>query len=88
MAPTKRASFGMVTHRDRAYLFGGVTDMAGAGDKMYSELHDELFQLDLASRRGRPVAMKLKAPLKVCKPDSEVKSAVLCGYACMVSSTG
>ena len=40
MAPTKRASFGMVAHRDRAYLFGGVTDMAGAGDKLYSELHD------------------------------------------------
>ena len=66
MAPTKRASFGMVAHRDRAYLFGGVTDMAGAGDKLYSELHDELFQLDLASQRWRPVAMKLKAPSKVC----------------------
>ena len=66
MAPTKRASFAMVAHHDRAYLFGGVTDMAGAGDKLYSELHDELFQLDLASQRWRPVAMKLKTPRKVC----------------------
>ena len=66
MAPTKRASFGMVAHRDRAYLFGGVTDMAGAGDKMYSELHDELFQLDLTSQRWRPVAMKLRTSSKVC----------------------
>ena len=31
LAPSKRASFGMVTHRDRALLFGGVTDRAGAG---------------------------------------------------------
>ncbi|EIE25653.1 galactose oxidase [Coccomyxa subellipsoidea C-169] len=63
MAPSKRASFGMVTHRDRALLFGGVTDRAGAGDKMYSELHNELYQLDLTSERWRPVAMKLpKAP--------------------------
>ena len=33
LAPSKRASFGMVTHRDRALLFGGVTDRAGAGAK-------------------------------------------------------
>ena len=31
LAPSKRASYGMVTHRDRALLFGGVTDRAGAG---------------------------------------------------------
>ena len=65
MAPTKRASFGMVTHRDHAYLFGGVTDRSGAGDKMYSELHDELYQLDLTSIRWRPVAMKIKKAAKV-----------------------
>ena len=65
MAPTKRASFGMVTYCDRAYLFGGVTDRSGAGDKMYSELHDELYQLDLSSQRWRPVAMKLKKAAKV-----------------------
>ena len=58
MAPTKRASFGMATHRGRAYLFGGVTDRPGAGDKLYSELHDELYALDLASARWRPVAMR------------------------------
>lgn len=65
MAPTKRASFGMVTYCDRAYLFGGVTDRSGAGDKMYSELHDELYQLDLSSQRWRPVAMKLRKAAKV-----------------------
>lgn len=65
MAPSKRASFGMVTHRDRALLFGGVTDRAGAGDKMYSELHNELYQLDLTSERWRPVAMKLAKTAKV-----------------------
>ncbi len=67
MAPSKRASFGMVTHRDRALLFGGVTDRAGAGDKMYSELHNELYQLDLTSERWRPVAMKLAKAPKVCQ---------------------
>lgn len=67
MAPSKRASFGMVTHRDRALLFGGVTDRAGAGDKMYSELHNELYQLDLTSERWRPVAMKLSKAPKVCQ---------------------
>lgn len=65
MAPSKRASFGMVTHRGRALLFGGVTDRAGAGDKMYSELHDELYQLDLDNHRWRPVALKLSKAAKV-----------------------
>ena len=50
MAPTKRASFGMVTHRDGGYLFGGVTDRSGAGDKLYSELHDELYRLRNAAK--------------------------------------
>ncbi|CAL8469827.1 g9369 [Coccomyxa elongata] len=59
MAPSKRAGFGMVTHRDRALLFGGITDRQGAGDKTYSELYNELYQLDLASQRWRPVTMKL-----------------------------
>jgi hypothetical protein len=68
MAPTKRASFGMATHRGRAYLFGGVTDRPGAGDKVYSELHDELYALDLASARWRPVAMRApKTAGKVCQ---------------------
>jgi hypothetical protein len=65
MAPSKRASFGMVTHRGRALLFGGVTDCAGAGDKVYSELHDELYQLDLTSQRWRPVAFRASRTAKV-----------------------
>lgn len=86
MAPTKRASFGMVTHRDRAYLFGGVTDRAGTGDKIYSEVHDELYQMDLASQRWRPVAMKLKKTAKVSTltltPSSRGKSGVHCKGLC------
>ncbi len=65
MAPSKRAGFGMVTHRDRALLFGGITDRQGAGDKTYSELYNELYQLDLASQRWRPVTMKLSKTDKV-----------------------
>ncbi len=65
MAPSKRASFGMVTHRGRALLFGGVTDRSGAGDKLYFELHDELYQLDLETHRWRPVALKLSKAAKV-----------------------
>ena len=29
MAPGPRASFGMVAHRKRAVLFGGITDQRG-----------------------------------------------------------
>ena len=36
LAPSRRASFGMAVHRERAVLFGGVTDRAGKGDKVCS----------------------------------------------------
>ena len=35
LAPSRRASFGMAVHRGRAVLFGGVTDRAGKGDKVF-----------------------------------------------------
>jgi hypothetical protein len=36
----------------------GITDRAGAGDKLYSELHDELYQFGFATRRWYPLALR------------------------------
>ena len=48
----------MVTHRNRAILFGGTTDQKGRGDKVYSELHNELFQFSFDRQRWYPVLLK------------------------------
>ena len=74
MAPQPRSSFGMVTHKNRAILFGGVTDQAGKGDRLFSENHDELYQFNLESRRWFPVSMR--APAKA-KAAAQVGSRVL-----------
>jgi hypothetical protein len=80
LAPSARASFGMVTHRERALLFGGVTDRPGAGDKMYSELHDELYALDLPSQRWRPVT--LRAPKQAAAGKVWQLGKVCSGHRC------
>ena len=38
----------------------GITDRAGAGDKLYSELHDELYQFSFTSRRWFPLALRAR----------------------------
>lgn len=58
MAPTARTSFGLVTHKNRAIFFGGVHDREGGGDRLYSELFNEAYQFNMASRRWFPLAMK------------------------------
>lgn len=69
MAPNPRTSFGVVTHRDRAVLFGGVLDREGGGDRVYSELFNELYQFDLVKRRWFPLALRPKK--KKGKRDAE-----------------
>ena len=44
----------------RASAGAGITDRAGAGDKLYSELHDELYQFSFASRRWFPLALRAR----------------------------
>ena len=58
MAPTARNSFGLVTHKNRAIFFGGVHDREGGGDRLYSELFNEAYQFNMASRRWFPLAMR------------------------------
>lgn len=48
----------MVQHRNRAILFGGTTDQKGRGEKVYSELHNELFQFSFDRQRWYPVLLK------------------------------
>ncbi|KAK9845440.1 hypothetical protein WJX81_006475 [Elliptochloris bilobata] len=64
MAPSPRTSFGLATHRQRAVLFGGITDRAGAGDKLFSEMHNELYQFSFASRRWFPLALRARRGLQ------------------------
>ncbi|KDD76720.1 hypothetical protein H632_c127p0, partial [Helicosporidium sp. ATCC 50920] len=61
MAPGPRTSFGMVQHGNRAVLFGGVLDRAGLRDRVYSELFNELYQLNLVTRRWFPLELRGKA---------------------------
>ena len=61
IAPSPRTNFGLVTHKKRAVLFGGITDQHGRGDRMYSSMHDELYQLNLETQRWYPIAVKAPA---------------------------
>lgn len=65
MAPSRRTSFGLGVHKQRAIIFGGVFDREGAGDRLYSELFNELYQFNFLNRRWYPVA--LKAPKAASK---------------------
>ena len=69
IVPSPRTNFGLVTHKKRAILFGGITDQHGRGDRMYSSMHDELFQMNLETHRWYPVAVK--APAKAAKASSK-----------------
>eukprot|EP00884_Botryococcus_braunii_P008682 jgi/Botrbrau1/17815/Bobra.0127s0060.1 len=64
MAPGPRMSFGLVVHKKRAIVFGGVTDTAGRGDRVYSEQHNELYQYNLELKRWFPVALRVCHPPK------------------------
>ncbi|KAK9823375.1 hypothetical protein WJX72_002326 [[Myrmecia] bisecta] len=58
MAPGRRTQFGLVVHNTRAILFGGISDQAGAGDRLYSETHGDLYQFNLESRRWYPLGLR------------------------------
>lgn len=70
MAPGPRLSFGLVQHKQRLILFGGVTDQASRGDKTYSEQHGDLYQFNLESRRWFPLALRLKGAAQLGTPTS------------------
>ena len=59
MAPGSRAGFSMATHLRRAVLFGGVMDReAKGGEVLISEFYNELYQLQLESKRWFPLALR------------------------------
>ena len=66
MAPQPRTSFGMVLHKARAILFGGVADQAGKGDRVYSQNFDEMYQFNMEPhlRRWFPVTLRATAKAK------------------------
>lgn len=82
IAPSPRTNFGLVSHKKRAILFGGVTDQHGRGDRMYSSMHDELFQMNLESHRWYPVA--IKAPAKAA---AKASSKAIAGKSSQAEGT-
>eukprot|EP00873_Tetraselmis_striata_P018332 jgi/Tetstr1/438596/TSEL_027147.t1 len=57
--PSARAGFSMVPHKNRAVLFGGVSDHEGrGGETLVSEFHNDLFSFSFANRRWFPVALR------------------------------
>ena len=75
MAPGPRTGFGLVSHRKRAVLFGGILDRAGARNRVYSELFNELYQLNLESRRWYPMALRPPAKKKGAEEEEERDAA-------------
>ncbi|KAL4853408.1 Kelch domain-containing protein 4 [Chlorella vulgaris] len=83
MAPNQRTAFGLVTHRKRAVLFGGIMDQEGkasklegwhtSGDRVYSELFNELYQFNLDSRRWFPLGLRI--PKKAVKTEAAAGAA-------------
>lgn len=61
LAPNPRCNVAFASHKKRAILFGGITDQHGRGDRMFSTLHDDLYQFNCDSRRWYPVAVKAPA---------------------------
>lgn len=61
LAPSPRCNVAFAYHKKRAILFGGITDQHGRGDRMFSTLHDDLYQFNCDSRRWYPVAVKAPA---------------------------
>lgn len=57
-APPPRASFGLASHKRRAILWGGVTDAAGRGDRLYSSAHGDAFQFAADARTWYPVLLR------------------------------
>lgn len=52
MAPGPRASFSLVAHKARAFLFGGVSDNeAKGGEDLSSEFHNDLYTFNMDNRR-------------------------------------
>lgn len=72
MVPQPRTSFGLAVHRGRAFVFGGVADQAGRGDRVYSENFDEMYQfnMDPCLRRWFPVSVR--APKKAATNAGEL----------------
>jgi len=57
-APPPRAAFGLAPHKRRAILWGGVTDAAGRGDRLYSAAHGDAFQFSADARKWFPVLLR------------------------------
>lgn len=57
-APGPRASFAMAHHRHRVIMFGGITDQPGKGDRLFSQAHDDLFQLNFERQRWGHVVLR------------------------------
>jgi len=71
MAPGARASFSLAPHKNRALLFGGVSDTeARKGEDLSSDFHNDLYAFALDKRRW--FAAEMKAP---SKPDEDPKAA-------------
>lgn len=59
MAPSKRASFSLAVHKDKAIMFGGVADEeAKQGEVIVSNFFNELYQLNMTQMRWYPIALR------------------------------
>jgi hypothetical protein len=94
-SPPPRASFGLAGHLGRAgILWGGITDRAGRGDRVFSEAHDDLFSLGpggrwypLAVRPPRTGAGRAAAAATVAALGLDKAAAAAAAAAAAVTAT-
>eukprot|EP00759_Apiculatamorpha_spiralis_P031881 PhF_6_TR33615/c0_g1_i1/m.49093 len=67
--PAVRSGMSMVFRSGKAYLFGGVFD-GDEGDKMRSKFYNDLFLLNLESKRFFPMTLRKKKVRAVAKEDT------------------
>ena len=88
LAPSRpRSSFAMGQWKQSAFLFGGVTDRHGKKDAMYSELHNELYQFNLAACRWFPVSMRAPKGQVRTRPNDHGVSLLWC-LSCLPAVCG
>lgn len=87
MAPAARASFSMVAHKGRAFVFGGVSDNeAKGGEDLSSEFHNDLYQFNFEKQRW--FAAELRLPKGASKQGDAAQSSAAAAEEVGTSASG
>jgi N-acetylneuraminic acid mutarotase len=87
MAPGPRASATLISHRNRAFVFGGVSDNElKGGEDMSSDFHNDLYLFVLDKRRWFAAEMRLGQNKDAQEPESSAETSTQGQGQAVVSS--